>query len=63
MNTPDLVNFPEARRMLSIGDNRALKAACRRFDIRWIELNSRVLALRRSDIDLLLHRAANREAA
>jgi hypothetical protein len=63
MNEPDLVQFPEVRRMLGIGDNRALKAACRRFGVTWVSLNSRVLALRRSDIALMLDRASCRKAA
>jgi hypothetical protein len=58
----DFVLFPEVRRRLCVCDNRALKAICKRHNVRWFELNQRVLALRRADLDLLLARAC-REAA
>lgn len=58
MNPPDLVPFPECRRRLAINDNRSLKAICRRHGVRWLALNTRVLALRREDIETLLQRAS-----
>jgi hypothetical protein len=47
-----LIRFPEARRQLGMGENRALKRACTRHSIPWVRLNSRVLALRKSDLEI-----------
>ena len=59
----ELVRFPDARRQLGMG-NREIKKACIRFGVPWITINSRVLALRRSDLETLLDRASQRlEAA
>jgi hypothetical protein len=58
----ELVKFPEARRMLGM-ENRAIKSACHRHGIPWLEINSRVLALRRSDLESLLNRASRHEVA
>jgi hypothetical protein len=55
--TMELVKFPEVRRQLGM-ENRALKSACTRHGIRWLTINSRVLALRKSDLETLLDRAS-----
>jgi hypothetical protein len=60
--TTELVRFPEARRQLGM-ENRAIKKACVRFGVQWLQINSRVLALRRSDLETLLARASTGEGA
>jgi hypothetical protein len=62
MFADDLVHFPEIRRQTGM-QNRAIKKVCERFGIPWLQLNSRVLALRRSHFEALLNRASQREAA
>lgn len=54
MTTIDLVQFPECRRILGVNDNCALKRLLRAHGVKWIAFNSRRLAVRRSDLDLLL---------
>jgi hypothetical protein len=62
MSTTELVRFPEIRRQTGL-ENRAIKTACGRFGIQWLRINSRVLALRRTDLETLLDRASRRETA
>ena len=57
MSTTDIIKFPEARRQLGM-ENRGLKKACARHGVRWLQINSRVLAIRRDDLELLLERAS-----
>ncbi|SIO53800.1 hypothetical protein SAMN05443247_07615 [Bradyrhizobium erythrophlei] len=62
MSTTDLVRFPEIRRQTGL-ENRGIKKACERFGVQWLAINSRVLAIRRSDLETLLDRASQREVA
>ncbi|WP_316178261.1 MULTISPECIES: hypothetical protein [unclassified Bradyrhizobium] len=50
----NLVYFPDARALLGIGDNATLKKLLRAHGVKWIAFNSRRLAVRRADLDLLL---------
>lgn len=58
----ELVRFPEIRRQTGMA-NGAIKKVCERFGLPWLQLNSRVLAMRRSHFEALLNRASHREAA
>jgi hypothetical protein len=58
----ELVKFPEIRRQTGM-ENRAIKKACARFGVEWLQINSRVLALRKPDLETLLNRASQREVA
>jgi hypothetical protein len=56
MSATELVRFPEVRRQTGM-ENRAIKKACQRFGVQWLQVNSRVLALRRSDLETLMPNA------
>jgi hypothetical protein len=62
MSTTELVRFPQIHRETGM-ENRAIKKACERHGIQWLQINSRVLALRRADLETLLDRASQREIA
>ena len=53
-----LIRFPVVRAALGYASNEPLNAALRRFNVRPVELNSRVKGLRESDYALLLARAS-----
>jgi hypothetical protein len=53
-----LIRFPAVRAALGFSSNETLHATLRRFDIRPVELNSRVKGIRESDYKLLLDRAS-----
>jgi hypothetical protein len=62
MNTADatthLVRMPELRRRLGFAHSRAVLAAAARFQIPVCRLNSRIFALRESDLEKLIARSA-----
>jgi hypothetical protein len=53
-----LIRMPEVRRRLGLAQSRTVLAAAARFQIPICRLNSRVLALRRSDLEKLIARSA-----
>ena len=53
-----LIRMPEVRRRLGFAQSRTVLAAAERFQIPICRLNSRVLALRRSDLEKLIARSA-----
>jgi hypothetical protein len=53
-----LVRMPEVRRRLGFTQSRAVLAAASRFQIPICRLNSRTFALRQSDLEKLIARAA-----
>lgn len=55
---PRLIKFPDVRKALDYSDNRSVRKACKRFSIPIVALNSRVLALRQSDLEKLIARSA-----
>jgi hypothetical protein len=58
-----LMRLPAVRAALGVTQNRTVIAACRRFDIPVVSVSCRLKAIRASDFETLISRAAGKELA